>query len=58
MNAGDFMVDWFLPILTMVILGAIVIGWLITLAIYGYKCYKRDKTKGTWDERIINQRKS
>lgn len=37
MNAGDFMVDWFFPILIMVVIGTIIIGWLIALAIYGYK---------------------
>lgn len=37
MNAGDFMVDWFFPILIMTLLGVFVIGWLIVLAIYVYK---------------------
>lgn len=28
MNAGDFMVDWFFPILIMVAIGVFIIGWL------------------------------
>lgn len=39
MNAGDFMVDWFFPILIMVVIGTIIIGWLIALVVYGYSQY-------------------
>ena len=39
MNAGDFMVDWLFPILIMVLIVTIIMGWLIALAIYGYSHY-------------------
>lgn len=49
MNAVDFMVDWFFPIVIMVIIGIITIGiivWLIALVIYGYSQYINNNGEG------------
>lgn len=41
MDAVEFLKNWFFPILLMVTIGIIIIGWLIALAIYGYKLWKK-----------------
>lgn len=41
MNAVDFMMDWFMPILMMVSIVVIIISWAIALVICVYKEWRK-----------------